>query len=210
MGLFGRRIKNPVEGTAQVVACSNHSGEGVYENCRLQLVVQTPSLAPYPVEVHQLCPRSKWPQPGMTVPVVVSEDDPQRVKVNFKAMDKNADTARTMAERQAAAMRGEVHPPAPPGAAAGPGGASIQFVGGTAEDIPPERRAMVEGMLGIDLDGDGVIGAAVPPPPAAPLAGSSTHQADRLGQLERLVDLMNSGALTEAEFAAEKARILGS
>ncbi|WP_336922860.1 SHOCT domain-containing protein [Aquipuribacter sp. SD81] len=46
----------------------------------------------------------------------------------------------------------------------------------------------------------------VPPPPAA--APASTE--DRLQQLERLAALRSSGILTDQEFAAEKARILGS
>ena len=41
------------------------------------------------------------------------------------------------------------------------------------------------------------------PPPAAP-------QADRLDQLKELAALKEQGVLSEEEFAAEKARILGS
>ena len=42
-----------------------------------------------------------------------------------------------------------------------------------------------------------------PPPPAAP-------QPDRLDQLKELAALKEQGVLSEEEFAAEKARILGS
>jgi hypothetical protein len=48
-------------------------------------------------------------------------------------------------------------------------------------------------------------GFAAPPSPGAPAPAL-----DRLQQLERLVALRDSGALTELEFAAEKARLLGS
>jgi len=44
--------------------------------------------------------------------------------------------------------------------------------------------------------------AAPPPPPAAP------SQADTLAQLQQLGDLKNQGILTEAEFEAQKAKIL--
>lgn len=47
-----------------------------------------------------------------------------------------------------------------------------------------------------------------PPPPAAP-AGPSPQDA-RLEQLKNLADLKEQGVLTDAEFAAEKARILQS
>ncbi|MFJ8885199.1 SHOCT domain-containing protein [Streptomyces sp. NPDC102402] len=43
------------------------------------------------------------------------------------------------------------------------------------------------------------------PPPAAPASGT-----DRVAQLTQLADLRTQGVLTEEEFAAEKARILGS
>lgn len=47
---------------------------------------------------------------------------------------------------------------------------------------------------------------APPPPVAAPPAPSG----DRLGALQQLGELKAQGVLTEAEFAAEKARILAS
>ena len=43
-----------------------------------------------------------------------------------------------------------------------------------------------------------------PPPPAGPPSGG--HQAD---ELQRLADLHDSGALTDDEFAAAKAKVLG-
>jgi Short C-terminal domain len=45
---------------------------------------------------------------------------------------------------------------------------------------------------------------AAAPPPAAPA------QPDKIQQLKELGELRDSGVLTEAEFAAEKAKILGS
>ena len=44
-----------------------------------------------------------------------------------------------------------------------------------------------------------------PPPPAAPAA----DQPDMLEQLQKLGELRAAGVLTEAEFAAQKAKILG-
>ena len=46
---------------------------------------------------------------------------------------------------------------------------------------------------------------AAPPPPRATPAGE-----DRVTQLKELAGLRDQGVLTEQEFAAEKARILGS
>lgn len=46
------------------------------------------------------------------------------------------------------------------------------------------------------------------PPPAAPPAGSEMD--DKINQLKQLAELNQQGVLTDAEFAAQKARILGS
>jgi hypothetical protein len=86
----------------------------------------------------------------------------------------------------------------------------------------PDQLRMVEGLVGMDLDGDGAVPpgapdlfgglqqmmAAVPPPgpPSAPHAGGG----DRLAALERLAALRDSGALTEDEFQAEKRRLLAT
>jgi hypothetical protein len=51
--------------------------------------------------------------------------------------------------------------------------------------------------------------APPPPPPPAP-APAAAAPADPLAQLQQLADLKAQGILTEAEFAAQKARILGS
>lgn len=50
--------------------------------------------------------------------------------------------------------------------------------------------------------------AAPPPPPAAPQPPAAGQS--RVEKLKDLADLKQQGILTEEEFAAEKARILGS
>jgi hypothetical protein len=50
---------------------------------------------------------------------------------------------------------------------------------------------------------------SAPAPAAAPAAASAEGASDRISQLKQLADLHSSGALTDEEFAAEKAKILG-
>lgn len=50
--------------------------------------------------------------------------------------------------------------------------------------------------------------AAPPPPPAAAAPPPPPPTADRLTQLKELGELQRQGVLTDAEFAAEKAKIL--
>jgi len=49
-----------------------------------------------------------------------------------------------------------------------------------------------------------------PPAPTAPPPAPSAGGDDRLAQLQQLAELKQQGILTDEEFAAEKARILGS
>jgi hypothetical protein len=63
-------------------------------------------------------------------------------------------------------------------------GAAAAHRGGGNDEAPPEQQY-----------------EAAPPPPAAP--------ANEMDQLKQLADLHASGALTDDEFAAAKAKILG-
>ncbi len=49
---------------------------------------------------------------------------------------------------------------------------------------------------------------AAPPPPPPPPPAAAPSADDRLDQLQKLGELKASGVLTEAEFQAQKARIL--
>jgi hypothetical protein len=52
--------------------------------------------------------------------------------------------------------------------------------------------------------------APAPPPPApAPPAAGAGEQDPLMAQLERLADLRSQGVLTDEEFAAAKAKLLG-
>jgi len=111
------------------------------------------------------------------------------------------------------------------------GGATVQQAPTPAIDIrnDPELRRKLEAVLGCELvpgstiqvaQGDPALqmrimqtiqqhqmekAMAAAPAPAAPAGGGD----DMISQLERLSALRASGALTEEEFEAQKARILG-
>jgi hypothetical protein len=52
--------------------------------------------------------------------------------------------------------------------------------------------------------------AAAPPPTIAPPAPTVPSSGDRIAMLQQLAELKQQGILTEAEFEAEKARILAA
>lgn len=195
MGLFfwRRKFKDPIRGTAQVVSCSYPNHRARSQNVKMQLAVQIDGVEPYAATVQQMVPSAKYPSPGWTVPVIVSRADRSEVRVDFDSMPTNDDRSREAAERQAQAMGG--------GAGSGMIGQPGVTVVGDIDNVPPEKLGRLESMLGMDLNGDGAIGA--------PDAGDHEPSGDdRLTRLERLTELRDSGALTDAEFDQEKRRIL--
>ncbi len=51
--------------------------------------------------------------------------------------------------------------------------------------------------------------AAPPPPPAAAPAAPEASMDDKVEQLKKLAELRDAGIITEQEFGAQKAKILG-
>ena len=51
---------------------------------------------------------------------------------------------------------------------------------------------------------------AAPPPEAAPAPAAPAGEASTIDQLKELAELKSQGILTEEEFAAQKAKLLGS
>ena len=196
--LGGMSMKDPVEGTAQIVSCTGYHGEGVMQNCRMQLVVEAEGIEPTEVEHSELVHNRKWPHPGMVLPARIDRANPKKVKLDWDAVQDSREQAQGSAEAMAAARRGE-------GGGAGIGGVGgaqvINFSGGDLSQLSDEQRQKLAA-LGIDPS---ALGAA-----AADGGGGGDDAGDeRLDQLQKLADLKERGALTEKEFEAEKKKLLG-
>jgi hypothetical protein len=174
-------MKDPVDGTAQVVGASMPPDSGTSSNISMTLVVQAEGVPATSIEHSCLAPMKKWPSPGETLPVTFDRADPERLKVRWDDVLEGGDVAKAQADALAAQLNQA-------------GGA-----GGNVEDIV---AALQQAMPGSQVN---VAGAG-----AAAAAGGAAPAADPVAQLERLAKLKESGALTEAEFEREKARILGS
>jgi hypothetical protein len=116
MGLLGKmlnkalpgvRMKDPVRGAAEVVACSDYHGRGIKQLCTMQLVVHAEGVAPASQEHHLLAHRDKWPAPGMTLPVTVDRADPTKLYVMWDEVQGSRERDVQAAEALAAKMRGE-------------------------------------------------------------------------------------------------------
>ncbi len=116
MGLLGHmfgglRMKDPVQGSAQVVSCSGHRGDRLMQNCRLQLVVRGDGVPAKAIEHHGLVHRERWPSPGMTLPVTVDRANPNRVRVRWREVESSRDRALRSAAELTSARRPDSEEP---------------------------------------------------------------------------------------------------
>jgi hypothetical protein len=174
----------------------------------MQLVVQAPGVPATPVEHDCMIRADRWPSPGITLPVTVDRDDPQKIKVEWDEVETSQDSSARAAAEMAAAMRGEgaAGTGAAPFAGMATGGVNVVNLSGgeLSEDQAQKLRT-----LGIDpaMINQAVeqAGAMAAPQPAA-VGGED----QRLARLEKLGELRAQGVLTPEEFEAQKRRILES
>jgi Short C-terminal domain len=191
MGLLGdawkaRKMKDPVDGTAQVVGSTQPPDSATSSNVNLTLVVQAEGVPATTIEHSCIAPTKKWPFPGETLPVTFDRADPDRLKVRWDDVSDSADVSRQQAEALAAQMN------------QGGGGQVVMGGGADVNEIVQALQQQYPGAQ-IEVEGAQVMGEAPAP-----------QDDDRVAQLERLAKLKESGALTGEEFEREKARILGS
>jgi hypothetical protein len=180
-----RKMKDPVDGVAQVVGSTQPPDSAASANINMTLVVQADGFSATTVEHSCMAPTKKWPYPGSTLPVTFDRTDPDRLKVRWDDVPDSADVSRQQAEALAAQLNQG-------------GGGSIVSSGGDVNEIV---EALQQAMPGAQIQvGDSQVVSG---------AGAGGDD-DRIEELERLAKLRESGALTEAEFEREKARILGS
>lgn len=195
MGLFGKRRKDGVRGTARVVSTS-HAPQATHGSLTMQIVVEAPGIPAYSHSYKKFGARvDKWPSPGDVVPVSVDPDDPTKVDVLWDDIVTNRDAARQEADQLAERLR-----QGSPGVAG----------------APPEVAGMVDQLQqmfpGAIVNIEGAIAAeeADPSPPLAPPIQVSATQsdADPVERLEKLAKLRDAGIVDQTQFEHLRAQIL--
>jgi hypothetical protein len=179
-------MKDPVDGTAQVVGSTQPPDSATSANVNLNLVVQAEGVPATSIEHSCMAPTRKWPFPGATLPVTFDRADPDRLKVRWDEVPE----AGAMAKQQADALAAQLNQG---------GDGQVMQAGGA--DVSEIVEALQQQYPGAQIEVPGQPQVA----PSAATGGADDHVA----QLERLAKLRDSGALTEQEFEREKARILG-
>jgi hypothetical protein len=147
MSLF-HHIKDPVEGTMRVVSASAPDARAMRAPCRITYVVQAPGMEAFPGETTFEMWSSEWAEVGEDIPVIFDREHRDRIKIDN---DKRR-AAMVSPQDEAAQLAAQINAG---GGATLPGVTPI--VTGNAD---PARIAEAEQMLGVDLDGDGVVGSA--------------------------------------------------
>jgi hypothetical protein len=115
MRLF-RRIREPVEGAAQVVSSTDWTaGTSSWARVRMRLVVVAEGHEPFQIEHACQCRADKWPRPGMTLPVLFDARDHERLDVRWKRVPSARDRAAEQAEAMVQALTGGGANPPPSG-----------------------------------------------------------------------------------------------
>jgi hypothetical protein len=167
--LFNVDIKDGLKGTAVVQSSSMPTPEARSYNATIWLDVHVESRDPYRVRHECMVKAGKHPWPGMTLPVVVDRENPERIDIQWEEL-------KTVDERMAE-------------------GGPLPAAGGQPEVIDLRGTELADQLR-----------EALASAGAAESGGNVVE--DRIAKLERLAKLREAGVLSEAEFEAEKARIL--
>ncbi|MBJ7329583.1 MAG: SHOCT domain-containing protein [Solirubrobacteraceae bacterium] len=197
MGLFRQpKIKDGIAAQATVVEMSdprpNHDSATIdidfsaRIHVRFRLRVEVPGQPPYEVKYGCQVKPKKMPHVGAVLPVTVSRDSPEKLRIEWDDAPDSQNNPNGLRIKSPVVFESST--------------VQVDMSGG--DHIPPEVAAMLKAQ-GIDLQAM-VGGAPLPVAPAAAPAGDSM-----LDALERLTALRDQGVLTDEEFAAQKARVLG-
>ena len=226
-------LKKGRPGRGTIVSMGTLDRDATSFNLPITLQVFVEGMTPYEVSDQWMVKAKDCIGLQGSIPIKVDADEPDKVAIDWELL--RAEVAQRDEQRRASlAAMGPVGAGGMPGFGGaggmpGFGGASVGQAPASAIDIrnDPELRHKLEAVLGYELvpgstiqvaQGDPMLQMrilqtiqqhrmekAAAPAPAGPAGGD-----DLISQLERLSALRDSGALTEAEFEAQKSRILGS
>ena len=143
MGLFKR--KERLRGSARVISTSVAPHNATFGNITMDIVVEVPGVPAYAHTYRKtIMAVSKWPSPGIVLPVTVDPDDHDDVDVPWDEVPKNSEVAKLQAEQMAALLRGgQMTDAGPTGQAVGPPtvttSGQFNVVAGQSNADPVER-----------------------------------------------------------------------
>ena len=237
-GLFGRTKQDILDEGRQAMATVRQvSGTGTRINGkpRLELTLAVaPMGAPtFTIEKKLTVADDAWPQVGQQIPVRYLPEDQDRCEIDERALEMTRSQIVTAEGTMPAAP-----PPPPPPPTAPPvpdptqapepdisglpaaiqeamAQGNVTWSGNTqivdARNVPGLRAQMIETLkqYGIQMSDLPTPGVPMAASSSAPDAGASSSEEDPVAKLEKLSALHKQGVLTDEEFQAAKAKVLG-
>jgi hypothetical protein len=233
-GLFGRSKQDILDEGRQAMATVRQvsdTGTRINGKPRLELTLDVaPMGAPtFTIEKKLTVADDAWPQVGQQIPVRYLPEDQDRCEIDERALEMTRSQIVTAKGTMPAAP-----PPPPPPPTAPPvhdptqapapdisglpaaiqeamAQGNVTWSGNTqivdARNVPGLRAQMIETLKQYGIQMSDVPTPGVPM--AAPAAGASSSEEDPVAKLEKLSALHKQGVLTDEEFHAAKAKVLG-
>jgi len=209
MGLVGKlgemRMKDPVEGTAKVAAVDFPHGRTYNDGrpyTRLECVVSGPGIEPVAFEHTEMIVAGKVPMRGDVLPVLIDRANPKRVVISWEKVA-SRDLGRKDQLREdrgkAEKLAAEMRDPSGGAPTSAPEGQDPHLHTDSATVHANAEAAQARRARRIAQSKEG-----------AHQVTDRGSEEQKLSRLERLASLHASGALTDDEFAAEKAKLLSS
>lgn len=223
-------LKKGLPGRAAIVALGPPSREATSFNVAMTLQVHVQGVTPFEVEDQWMVKAKDYVGLSGSIPVKIDPEEHEKVAIDWDVLRGELED-QTAARRQALAAQGPV------GSGWQAQGADPFLGAAQAQGAPqvvdmandPELRRKVEEVLGHELVPGSTESIGQDDPmlqmrimqvvqehmaqkatqATATSGGGTTQEGDSLARLERLTALKNAGALTEAEFEAEKKKIIG-
>ena len=212
MGLFGRKRKAVVRGTARVVSL-NHVPHATHGSLRATLVVEAPGVPAFTHVYKKFGARvDKWPDPGDVLPVEVDPADPTDVEVLWDDLPTARESVAHQAEQLAAQLRQQQ---AQPGWAPSGGLPPDAEAAGLGDMVSQLQQMFPGAVVNVGTEpAPGPPPSSTEPAPGPPPSGgvnvvASRSDADPVERLEKLVRLRDAGVVDQAQFEQLRAQILG-
>jgi hypothetical protein len=189
-------IKDGVKGKAVVQSASVPTESATATNVQMWLDVYVEGWEPYRVQHHCIVKMSKHPSPGETLPVVVDRENKERIDIQWGEV-------KTVDELMRDGQPGAI--PGMNGTMGQPRVINLSGAGLSGDLTEQIQQAMEIAQQAMQQSQHQKAPGADPPEADGP---RQNMVAERLAALERLAGLRDSGVLTDAEFEAEKAKLL--
>ncbi|GGF28063.1 SHOCT domain-containing protein [Subtercola lobariae] len=166
----------------------------------MDVVLSAPGLTPVAARYSHAIVTSKWPEPGMTLPASIDPANPQKFTILWQQLNSGPESGHRRAEDIAAQMkapdRSAAHVEETP--AQGDERQQISLNGSPIDSSQVDTEALWRNF-------DGLMAAASSS--SAPLSRPA-QTTDVAPLLDRLASLRDRGILTQAEFEAQKQKLL--